>query len=261
MRAIFEASNPIKRIAVVVAALLSLAMGAASAWMIFIDLAEPSDIPFLGMTIGSRDIGFTALCIVAATIVTLIVRAKKAPHEAAGEAPAETVEAEAQGTAQTEPAKLAALLRVRAQRINQDLQSRYRQTDVKQFLQAFNELHAKHVGAIESGDLVAAHEQVSKIQDLSAELEDTEFWLRHNAERPEISFCMTADAFQRSPMVQWYLGTAAAGALEVRDPLHQLYGFIRPEDELRRRAEARAFDVRGFYQRVWGAPQPSMTGD
>lgn len=67
--------------------------------------------------------------------------------------------------------ELIQLLKMRAEKINSNLKDYYYYSDVKKKLADFNELHKKHIKALEDNNFVLAHELLSRIHMISFSLD------------------------------------------------------------------------------------------
>jgi hypothetical protein len=114
--------------------------------------------------------------------------------------------------------ELVRVLQARAQRIQNELAPKFKDVEVKKFLQQFDELHRSHIDALRRNNLVEAHEYLTQVHAISRELQASEFWARE-AKRslqgvrspqegpPRIAYSVKPDAFQRGKMIEWYVGT------------------------------------------------------
>lgn len=102
-------------------------------------------------------------------------------------------------------AELVAILEHRAERIESELHKFYRYAKVKKYLAQFKSLHKKHVKCLQMGNLIEAHELLAQIHEMSTELESDEFWASHRAERPNMSYKLRRDAFQRGRIICEYV--------------------------------------------------------
>jgi hypothetical protein len=101
--------------------------------------------------------------------------------------------------------ELIAILENRAKNIRLELSPYYKYAPVKKYLRQFKELHEKHVSSLRDGRLIQAHEVLSEIHKLSADLESDEFWSRHDAETPDVRYSLSDDAFQRGKLICEYV--------------------------------------------------------
>jgi TonB family protein len=72
-------------------------------------------------------------------------------------------------------AQLIAILELRADRIRHELRPKYEFANAPEFIKRFTELHSMHIASLRAGDVLRAHEVLISIQQLSAELEMSEF--------------------------------------------------------------------------------------
>ncbi|WP_415878122.1 hypothetical protein [Methylomonas sp. TEB] len=101
--------------------------------------------------------------------------------------------------------ELIRMVSLRAQKIAASLAPHYEYATVSSYLSRFQSLHESHVDALRRGSLIEAHEIVCQIHDLSRELQSDEFWTRHNKETPDVCYSLNFDAFQRGPLIEWYV--------------------------------------------------------
>lgn len=65
-------------------------------------------------------------------------------------------------------------LKLRAEYINKNLKDYYYYTEVAEFLEDFNDLHKRHINALQNNDFLLAHEILSRIHRLSFSLDSKE---------------------------------------------------------------------------------------
>tara|TARA_R110000744_G_scaffold229364_3_gene347351 strand:+ start:1569 stop:2174 length:606 start_codon:yes stop_codon:yes gene_type:complete len=106
---------------------------------------------------------------------------------------------------QSDTDKLIELLNFRAIEINDKLGEFYYHTDIDQYLIEFNLLHKKHIKALNEKNLVLANEIIYKIHKLSNNIEQNEFWIRHDKETPNLQYELTEDAFTRGALICKYI--------------------------------------------------------
>jgi hypothetical protein len=115
-----------------------------------------------------------------------------------------------------EVSQLIGILQDRVERIRRELASHFRYAEVTSYLQRFDTLHERHIKNLRDGDIIRAHETLLEIHSLSFELQKDEFWTRHRHETPDLLYRLPGDIFQRGPLMEWYVGTAALEALVVQ---------------------------------------------
>ncbi len=101
--------------------------------------------------------------------------------------------------------ELIPILHLRANQIQDQLSEHYHYAPAQKYLSKFEELHLKHISALENGNLVLAHEVLKSIYDLSGELEKDEFWERHDAETPDLLYSLSPGMFQKGRLISSYL--------------------------------------------------------
>ena len=101
--------------------------------------------------------------------------------------------------------ELISVLQLRAGNIQEQLLLHYHYAPVKKYLSKFEQLHLQHLAALEKGNLVLAHEILIAIYALSGDLEQDEFWKRHNAESPSLQYSLSPDMFQKGILICRYL--------------------------------------------------------
>jgi hypothetical protein len=102
--------------------------------------------------------------------------------------------------------QLIEIVEFRARTIRQNLHKLYHYAPVAAYLQAFDSLHERHVAALQTNNLILAHEILGKIHELSYELDADEFWRRHKVETPDRLYMLAEDAFQRGNIICMYVG-------------------------------------------------------
>lgn len=106
---------------------------------------------------------------------------------------------------QTNTTELVNILTLRAKIINNELPKFYHYAKVQNYLKEFNDLHAKHIQALNNANLSLAHEILLEIHRLSFELEREEFWTSDHAVRYSIKYSLRRDAFERGHMIDAYV--------------------------------------------------------
>ncbi|HEV7409716.1 MAG TPA: ankyrin repeat domain-containing protein [Bradyrhizobium sp.] len=101
--------------------------------------------------------------------------------------------------------ELCRLLEDRALAINERLQDHFRYTDVAQYLKEFNVLHERHLAALRKGNLIAAHELLIKIHDVSSRLTASEFWKQSEKIFGGVQYQLNGDEFERGALITRYM--------------------------------------------------------
>ena len=101
--------------------------------------------------------------------------------------------------------ELISILQLRADKIRSQLAQDYHYAPVTNYIAKFEELHAKHIAALEKSNLALAHEILTSIHEVSRDLESDEFWSRHRAEKPDMRYSLRRDAFQRGMLICEYV--------------------------------------------------------
>jgi hypothetical protein len=103
--------------------------------------------------------------------------------------------------------ELCRLLEDRALAINERLQNYFRYTDVARYLKEFNSLHKRHLAALRSGNLIAAHELLIKIHDVSSRLTASEFWKESEKlfGKDGVKYQLNGDAFEQGALITRYM--------------------------------------------------------
>lgn len=101
--------------------------------------------------------------------------------------------------------ELIEILQLRAEQINQELSCYYKYVEVTKYLEQFNKLHEKHVGALRNNNLILAHEILINIHKLSEHLEMSEFALLHRKENKGTSYMLKLDANERGFLICGYI--------------------------------------------------------
>jgi len=101
--------------------------------------------------------------------------------------------------------QLIEILNFRADEINKNLSSNFDYLEIENFLLEFNNLHKKHICAIEAENYLLAHEIIRKIHKLSYEMEQKEFSIDHKKNRPNVFYNLMQGAFTRGSLICKYI--------------------------------------------------------
>jgi len=101
--------------------------------------------------------------------------------------------------------ELIKLFNFRARIINKNLHKHFKYTKVRNYLKEFNEIHKKHIEALQKNELILAHEYLTTIHDISYKICYEEFWTRHKKKTPFIRYKLSPDAFTKGELICGYI--------------------------------------------------------
>lgn len=101
--------------------------------------------------------------------------------------------------------QLIEILNFRATEINNNLSSNFNYLEIDKFLLEFNNLHEKHIWAIQTENYLLAHELLRKIHKLSYKIEQKEFGIDHKKNRPYVFYKLLPEAFTRGSLICKYI--------------------------------------------------------
>jgi len=103
--------------------------------------------------------------------------------------------------------ELIGLFNLRAKIINEELYKYYKYTEVESYLNQFNDLHKKHIEALQKCEFILAHEYLTRIYKISNELSYGEFWINNKIEGTKVAYYTfpRPENFTRGELIWQYI--------------------------------------------------------